>query len=273
MIMIIDSHIHPPFLKSEVFDEASKASGTDFSPEGLAQDMKRYGVQKALAYAIYLPGTTLTNEQLLAATAGRNDLLPVASVDPQKIDLQKLERWFKQNAFTAIKLYPGYWNISPTDRRFEPIYDLCEKQNVPLIVHMGDPLVKSASLRYCHPMYVDDLAVAWPNLKIIICHYGNPWLTETTEILYKNDNVSADLSGFFLGSTKYTQKATCALIRNLSERIWDLGTVENKILFGSDWPITPIGRTIDLVNKLEIDDADKERIFWKNAVNIFTLKT
>jgi len=270
--MIIDSHIHPPFFKSDLFSHAAAEAGTDFTPVGLENEMRANGVAKALAYAIYMPGATLTNEQLAMATKNNGRLLPVASIDPANIT--PMESMLRDSEFTAVKIYPGYWNISALDKRFEPIYAACERNNTPVIIHMGDPLVKTASLRHCQPLVVDEIANNFQNLKIIICHYGFPWITETTEVLYKDQNVLADISGLFPKKHKYSDNAKKAIAQKITEGIWDIETAEDKILFGSDW--LSMGMHIkDVLKEIEqwpLKDSVREKFFYKNSARVFNLE-
>ncbi|MEM2914181.1 MAG: amidohydrolase family protein, partial [Candidatus Bathyarchaeia archaeon] len=90
------------------------------------------------------------------------------------------------------------WRYYPSDRKFEDVFELCEKFGVPIFVHTGDTLTRTGKIKYSRPIFIDELAVDWPDLVLIMCHFGLPWIEEGAEIAYKNENVMVDLSGLYI---------------------------------------------------------------------------
>jgi uncharacterized protein len=68
------------------------------------------------------------------------------------------------------------------------------------MIHTGDVFLKTAKVKFSHPLNIDDVAVDNPELKIVMCHLGNPWIIDCQEVLYKNRNVYADISGLIIGN-------------------------------------------------------------------------
>jgi hypothetical protein len=76
---------------------------------------------------------------------------------------------------------------------------MCVEFGSPLMVHTGDTLSETAKVKFSHPLNIDDIAVENPELKIVMCHLGNPWIIDCQEMLHKNRNVYADISGLVIG--------------------------------------------------------------------------
>jgi predicted TIM-barrel fold metal-dependent hydrolase len=128
----------------------------------------------------------------------------------------------------------------------------------------------TGKLKYAHPLNIDDLATDRPNLKIVICHFGNPWILDAAEVVYKNENVYIDLSGLITSRGGNKREYMKVLANNLSKAIYHMEGC-NKILFGSDWPMGEPSDTILLIRELTIKEDNLHEIFYKNAENLFNL--
>jgi predicted TIM-barrel fold metal-dependent hydrolase len=213
-----------------------------------------------------------TNKETLVFTDMEPErLYPVASVDvTEKLD-KELE-FIKKNhsRFLGIKLYPGYRPFYPVDKICDPVYDLAEHHRLPVFFHSGDLASSSGKLKYAHPLNIDDLATDRPNLKIVICHFGNPWILDAAEVAYKNKNVYIDLSGLVTSKGGNKRKYMKVLADNISKAIHYMEGCD-KILFGSDWPMAEASDTILLIKELKIGEDNLHEIFYKNAENLFNL--
>jgi len=230
----------------------------------LLSEMDRFSVEKSLVLS------TETNDQILAITAldpGR--LYPVASIDPMH-DIGHGLRFIEINSsrIKAIKLYPGYGAFYPNDEICEPIYSYAERKGLPVLFHSGDFASPDGRLKYSLPVHLDDVSVQNPGLKIVICHMGNPWIMDAAEVASKNENVFLDISGLLGGSTKYVGRYIEWLRDQISRAIYYIGDAR-KILFGSDRPANGIGDVIEFVKKLNIDEEDRELIYYRNAERLF----
>lgn len=117
-------------------------------------------------------------------------------------DLKQYRTWLKDRLIIGIKLYCGYEYYYPNDQRYQKVYDMCIEYGVPVMIHTGDVYSWMAKLKYAHPLNIDDIAVDNPELRIVMCHLGNPWIADCQEILYKNRNVYSDISGLVVGDFK-----------------------------------------------------------------------
>lgn len=97
-----------------------------------------------------------------------------------------------------------------------------------MIIHTGDTYSRTAKVRMAHPLLVDDVAVDYPDVKFVMCHLGNPWFQDAAEVLYKNDNVYADISGLTLGEFTYEFERYVAM--RLKEMITYMGDPGKQLL-------------------------------------------
>src|SRR5262249_17359428 len=99
----------------------------------------------------------------------------------------------------ALKGYLGYLHFGPDHAGYRPYYELAERHRVPVVFHTGDTYSARAKLRFAHPLLVDDVAVDHPRVNFGMAHVGNPGMVDAAEVIYKNVNVWADLSGLAVG--------------------------------------------------------------------------
>lgn len=167
-----------------------------------------------------------------------------------------------------MKLYPGYEPFYPHDNRLQVVYELAIEFDVPVMFHSGDTYTPKGKVRFAHPLHIDDVAVDFPDLKIVICHVGNPWIRDCMEVVYKNVNVYADFSGLVLGN--FSDKFEKYMRGQLEEMILYAGEPEY-LLYGTDWPISSMKSYLAFMKQLDLPDDKKELIYWKNAAKLFKL--
>jgi len=266
--MIIDSHVH-------LDDVTETGKPVAQRLKLLLQDMKKNKVDHALVLAdIPFPHEHpfLTHEQLLTLMRPYPQLHLVGKVPlkeaQNKAYLKKLKEHVEAREIISIKLYPGYEQFYPHDKRYNKVYDLCEEFDIPVMFHSGD-VMHTGYLKYTNPLHVDEIATDRPDLKIIICHMGSPWQLDTAAVTFKNENVYAETSGLFYKKLDPVTKKF--LHRKIEEFIhWNIKG--EKLLFGSDWPITDVGDTIKLINSLHFSKKEKHLIFCGNAKKLFGIK-
>jgi predicted TIM-barrel fold metal-dependent hydrolase len=183
-------------------------------------------------------------------------------------DLRELADDLRAGRVKGLKLYPGYEPFYPHDKRLKVVYDLAEEFDVPVMIHSGDTYSPKGKLKYAHPLEIDEVAVDHPKVKFVICHLGNPWLTDAMEVVYKNANVYADISGLMLG--EFSQAFEDYMNDEIEDVITYAGEPE-KFLFGTDWPICSMKSYVDFVGRLEISERDRHLILYENSRRIFKL--
>jgi predicted TIM-barrel fold metal-dependent hydrolase len=263
---VIDCHVH---LNDY---QINKYSNLEDRLEKLQQYMDEYGVEISIILSSYIASNQRPSvQELLQQTRKYQNLRLVGgfSIDNHtEEDFQNYKRWLRENALIGIKIYCGYEPHFPSDQRYQKIYDLCVELKVPVMMHCGDTFSNNAKLKYAHPLNVDEVATDNPDLKIIICHLGNPWILDCQEVLYKNQNVYADISGLFFGpTTEYYEKKIIERIKELLSYT----SSPHHLLFGTDWPISDVGTSFKLVDKLLLTDQDRNLLMYGNAIKFFNL--
>jgi predicted TIM-barrel fold metal-dependent hydrolase len=148
------------------------------------------------------------------------------------------------------------------------VYRLAVEFGVPVMIHTGDTYNPHARVKYTHPLLVDDLAVDFREVTFVICHMGNPWFTDAMQVIYKNENVFADISGFTLGEfqPRY-ERLAMTKVNEAAAFINDPG----KLMFGTDWPISDIASYLRFAERLELTPEERDGLMWRNAARVFRL--
>jgi predicted TIM-barrel fold metal-dependent hydrolase len=253
----------------------------------LNQEMKQAGIQ----YAFGMGGLgSPANDPLgIAETIELAQLVPglkaIGVADPRKIDadhLKAVEAQIDANrgSIVAFKAYLGYLHFGPDHPNYVPYYRLAEKYDLTMILHTGDNWSTTAKVKYAHPLLVDEVAVDHPDVRFVMAHFGNPWLVDAAEVVFKNANVRADLSGLFVGTTEQIDKilaegklpdsANGLIISDLKKA---MGYVDDfkKFVYGSDWPLAPMDAYRRLIESIVPAEAHMA-VFRDNALDVFKLK-
>jgi predicted TIM-barrel fold metal-dependent hydrolase len=153
--------------------------------------------------------------------------------DPDCLD--ELERCRTDLGLRGIKLGANYQNFDPLEPRALAIYERAQRYGLPVLFHQGTSPVREAPIRLAHPLLMDEVAIRYPDLKIIMAHVGHPWQVETCVVIRKHPNVYADISANFYRPFSFWEQMIKAAEWN----------VLDKLLFGTDFPVTTVQETID----------------------------
>ncbi|CAA9356329.1 MAG: hypothetical protein AVDCRST_MAG68-4459 [uncultured Gemmatimonadetes bacterium] len=182
--------------------------------------------------------------------------------------LAELRALLETGRVRALKLYPGYQAFYVYDPQLRGVYGLAAEFGVPVMIHTGDTYDRLGKLKYTHPLTIDEAAVDFRDVHFVICHMGNPWLMDAAEVIYKNENVSGDISGFTLGT--FEERFERLMIAKMRDVIaYANGT--GGLLYGTDWPISDMASYLRFVEKLELSGEEAENLLWKNASTLFRL--
>jgi predicted TIM-barrel fold metal-dependent hydrolase len=224
----------------------------------------------------------------IARTLELSELVPrlkaIGVADPRRTEPEHLraveaqiERHRKK--LVALKAYLGYLHFGPEDPRYVPYYNLAAKHHLTVIFHTGDNWSTKAKLKYAHPLKVDEVAVDHPDVRFVLAHFGNPWLIDAAEVVFKNTNVWADLSGLFVGNDQEIQALLDApkmpdfalglAVSDLKKAIAYVGDYK-RFLYGTDWPLAPMASYRRLFESL-IPKEHHPEVFRTNAEHVFKL--
>lgn len=276
---IIDAHIH--FAGHHGFHETARAAGHENTPAHLAEVFRRNKVVMAVAMGTGRepgPGApdmcgefdvdNFNQPDYIAYCAGFGSAVLGEGIDPAAM-LEEFRRHLASPRCVGIKLYPGYNYAYASDPANRPFFELAREYDVPVVIHTGDTAGDRGLVKYAHPLSVDEVAMAFPEVRIVMAHYGNPWIVDATEVAAKNDNVYIDLSGLAAGNFKPEEfnRKFHGYLEHL--RTW-MAYLDNyeKFLFGSDWPLVNLDAYIAVIADL-IPEEHRDAVFYQNALRVF----
>ncbi len=211
----------------------------------------------------------IANEEVAENCAAHADVLvPFASVDPHKgrAGVREARRLVEEHGVRGFKFHPSIQAFSPNDRMAYPLYEAIEELGVPALFHTGQTGIGAGlpggggiRLKYSDPMLVDDVAVDFPELRIILAHPSFPWQDEALAVATHKPYVYIDLSGW---SPKYFPPQLVRYANTL---------LKDKVLFGSDYPVITPDRWLADFDRLDIRPEVRPRILKDNAARLLGL--
>jgi len=269
--MLIDCHVH---LNNYYVEEGHHPRPTRENVERLFREMAEHGVDHAVVLTSYLVNVS---------RPGVEEVLDILAEDPRttvveglrwrsenRTDLYLMEERIRSGLVKGIKLYPGYDRYSIDDPSLEAVFRIAEKTGVPVMIHCGDTFAKGAKVRQAHPLLVDEVAVDFPDVRFVICHLGNPWFVDTAQVLYKNENVYADVSGLTLEDPGPTYRRFLA--DGIEKLVAYIGDPGRKLMYGTDWPLVGMGTYRGVFEALGLPEGSMDAIRWKTAKELFNIE-
>ena len=277
MKKIIDAHIHLSNIQS--FKETAQLlSKVDYSLAGVQAEMEAANIVLAIGMGVtetpkmgfpdYEANTPMGLD--LGDTLPRT-IVYCAGINPYKLGtaaIAELEREIQKDNVVGIKIYLGYYPFYAYDQVYDPVYELAEKYDLPVVFHTGDTYSERGLLKYSHPLAIDEVAVKYRKIRFMMAHFGDPWTLTGAEILYKNRNVYADLSGLVVGARKELEQAQQGIFLQHLRHALVYSNSYDKLLFGTDWPLAPFGPYIEFIQNL-IPEMDHEDVFYNTALKVF----
>jgi len=210
-----------------------------------------------------------SNEEIAErAKANADVLIPFASIDPARGDegVKAAERLIADHGVRGFKFHPSAQAFRPDDRAAYPLYEVIEAAGLPALFHTGQTGVGAGRrggggirLAYSNPIYLDDVAVDFPDMPIILAHPSFPWQEEALSVAVHKPQVYIDLSGW---SPKYFPPILVQYANTL---------LKDKVMFGTDFPMLTPERWFADLEKTAIRDEVKPGIFKDNAARLLGL--
>jgi predicted TIM-barrel fold metal-dependent hydrolase len=187
-------------------------------------------------------------------------LIGFSSVDPLRRNVrEKLARATEELGLRGVKLAPTYQGFDPLGSEAYAMYEEIAERALPVMWHQGTTFVRKAILAYALPRQIDDVAIRFPEMPIVIAHLGHPWVDECIAVVRKHPRVFADVSALIARPVQF---------RNALISAGEYGCGD-KLLFGTDWPFS---RTPDTVAVLEAwrDDPEAPEVLRATVAGILT---
>ena len=280
MPQAIDIHVHPatqefhdalgPFMEatSRYFRQEIPVRTVDAMAEEYTQaDVLAVLLAWDAETATGLP--PVTNDFVASVVRAHPDrFIGFGSVDPLKgaVAVTELERAVTELGLRGLKFHPGAQAFYPHEERHFPLWERAQELGVPVLVHVGTTGLGAGVdggggilLDHMRPIWLDTVAANFPRLQIICAHGGWPWQDELIAMALHKPNVYIDLSGW---SPKYFSPA---FVRDIGGRLQD------KVLFGTDYPFITPRRWLNDFAALDLSDAVRQKILYGNAARLLGL--
>eukprot|EP00743_Colponemidia_sp_Colp-15_P003251 GILK01003512.1.p1 GENE.GILK01003512.1~~GILK01003512.1.p1 ORF type:complete len:284 (-),score=25.96 GILK01003512.1:122-973(-) len=227
-------------------------------------DMYAANITTAMMCAWARPGKwLLTNDQVCAI----KKRFPVGMVEGvATVDLEdpvqavaELTRAVTQLGCKALRIVPWLWKRPPTDPLYYPLFVRCVELDIPFCTQVGHtgPLMPSETGR---PVpYIDQIALTFPQLKIVCGHIGHPWTDEMIGVAWKHENVFIDTSAYL---PRYYPPALLQYMQTYGK---------DKVLFGTNFPQLGFERCVRQAHELQLPPDVQDNFLWRNAARVFKL--
>lgn len=196
-------------------------------------------------------------------------MIGIGSVDPNDPDyLEKAEWAFTDLQLKGLKLHPGRQKFFPSEDRLEPLYELCEKYDKPVLFHSGLSFEPDCLTKYSRPIEFEPVAASHPSLRICLMHFGWPWVKETAMLMLKYPNVYADTAALYFDSAREFYGETFS---GDIPATWIDRSLRHQVMFGSDYPRFEQRRMAEAIQMIGFRDETLELIKGKNAQEFLRL--
>ena len=278
----IDVHVHVErseaggdSLPDELRDAAVRHFRGQSARPTAAELARFYRERKMMAVVFTVDSESFTgqprisNEEIAEAARENADvLIPFASIDPHKgrRGVDEARRLIAEHGVRGFKFHPNVQAFFPNDRMAYPFYELIEEAGLPVLFHTGHSGIGSGlrggggiRLKYSNPLHVDDVAVDFPDLTIVLAHPSFPWQDEALSVALHKPEVYIDLSGW---SPKYFPPQLVQYANTL---------LRERVLFGTDYPFITPERWLADFDTLEIKPDVRPLILKQNALRLLGL--
>jgi uncharacterized protein len=243
--MIIDVHTHIGEYPSQINDQFAGEARRAWSEVEVGRTPDQF-IQEALSgidYAVVLglnappAGFVVTNDDVTEHVArDPSRMVGFGSVDPRdRNSVEELERMKFDLGLVGCKMGPIYQNIDPLSRDFLRVCEALQRLELPMLIHQGTTFSLAGPLKYAQPVLLDEIALRYPHLKMIIAHVGHPWFEDAIAVTRRHENVFADISALVSRPWHLYQ----ILVSAVEYR------VDHKLLFGTDYPYGSASGTME----------------------------
>jgi predicted TIM-barrel fold metal-dependent hydrolase len=283
-LVAIDVHTHAEVSNSgerSLTQELERASARYFRAERerrpTLDEMAAYYRERRMACVVFPVDAEaatgippVPNEEVAEAARVHPDvLIPFASIDPAKgrTGARQARRLVAEHGVKGFKFHPSMQEFYPNDHAAYVLYEEIEGLGVPVVFHTGQTGIGAGvrggggvRLKYSNPMLVDDVAVDFPDMPIILAHPSVPWQDEALSVATHKPQVHVDLSGW---SPRYFPPQLVKYANTL---------LQDKVLFGSDFPLLTPDRWLRDFEELPIKPEVRPKILKDNAARLLNLK-
>lgn len=225
--------------------------------------MDAANVSKSLLCAWYAPyGDLISNEEVHAWVQQYPDrFVGIASVPLNKPmqAIAELKKAVNEFGFKGLRIVQWVWNLPATHAYYYPLFAQCVELDIPVCLQVGHtgPLMPSEVGR---PIpYIDQIALDFPELKIVCGHMGYPWTAEMIAVATKHRNVYIDTSAYTV--KRFPPELVQFMKTNGSK----------KVLFGTNYPMITPDKCLQDLASIELTEEQSRNFLFENAKRVFRL--
>jgi uncharacterized protein len=276
----VDFHVHlptPDWLDGSMagYVEAAEAYfRSKVERQSLGELAERYRRLEVMAVLLAWDAETATgrprvpNETVAAACHDHPDVFTgLGSVDPHKGEAAVAEvARIAELGLRGVKFHPSLQAFAPDDPACWPVFAACEQHGLLALFHTGtsgigarQPGGQGIRIDYAHPLKLDAVAAAHPNLTVVAAHFGWPWQMDLIAVALHKTNVYIDISGWS------PRRIPAEVIRELRGRLGD------QFVWGSDFPFITPERCLSELGELDLPADVQQKLLHDNATRILGL--
>lgn len=276
--MLVDVHSHyfkyPDHFSDDFRNQARRSKPTEVDLSVRWEEYHAAALQcdktivfggKAKLSGLWVPDTDVA----AYARQQPEKLIPFLSVDPTQAGWQEeMIEGHQDLGMRGIKLMPMYAGIKPNAPELNYLWEYATKHHLPLVVHTGTTFIDKAPLECTLPRLIDDVAIRYPEVKIVMAHLSHPYEGECVATIRKHPNVYADTSALHYRPFQFYH--SLMLVQEYG--VWD------KLLFGSDYPFTTVDASLEGTRALNrmvegtalprLDIDSMEKMLARDAVKL-----
>jgi len=280
--MVIDYSVRPPFKEFMIeldyqkdYKQVYRDSGdsVEWAPSSFIQFLEEEGIDLAVIKARDIEtslgkGKKIRNEACASLVKQYPDrLIGMAGADPLKGKeaVEELEHSIKDLGLKGVNLWPFEYNRYPHDRIYYPIYEKCLELNAIVNIETSIHFRRSVRMDLCRPLFLDYVAVDFPDLKLVGSTPGWPWVEELMGVAWRHPNVYVSIG--------YVRPKYLGNPRSGYETLIQFGNslLQDKIIFASGWPRLPMKQGVEEVRQLPLKEEVKDKWLHHNAAILFGL--
>ena len=188
----------------------------------------------------------------------------LAGIDPFRgmVGINDLEHAVKEMGFVGAHLYPHWCELPPDHAKYYPYYAKCAELSIPIMMQVGHNLIYSKHRRLPsvgRPICLDQVAIDFPELRLIGIHIGIPWTEEMISMCWKHENVYMAGDAY---APNYWPDSFIHYANSYGNK---------KVMFGTDWPVIDPVRAVEEIENIKFKDESKKLIMRDNALRVFDL--
>ncbi|CAG8589321.1 10647_t:CDS:1 [Gigaspora margarita] len=263
---------HPDFIKgvpevSRLFKQSK--TPLEYLEKGVTSEqtielLDEAGVEKLCLNAWYRPGKIIISNDVVSEWVQKypDRFIGIAGVnllDPYNA-VKELERAVNILEFKGLRVIPWLYGLPPNDKHYYPLYVKCIELDIPFFTQVGHtgPLCPSETGR---PIpYIDEIALKFPQLKIVGGHIGYPWTNEMISLCWKHPNVYIDTSAYL---PRYYPPELIHYMQTYGQ---------DKVCYGTNFPQLSWKDTMKQIDELDLNDKIKEKFLYGNITKILKLE-